>query len=266
MLAFRGTEPFNAQDWSTDVDLSTLLAGKLGLLHLGFLKALGLQDEKNFFLGFPKDFKSTNDKPIAYYTLRETLKSLLATHKNAKILVTGHSLGGALAAIFPALLSYHDQGDILKAMYGVMTYGQPRVGDAIFKTYVEALLRVKYQRMVYRFDIVPRIPFDVTPVSNFKHCGKCIYYNGWYQGKVVNEVPNPNYFDPLTTPQMYLVAWLDLFKALFIGFVEGPDFKEGIVSILYRLFGIVVPGIAFHSPRDYVNAGRLAKTENTLFV
>ncbi|WOL19812.1 hypothetical protein Cni_G28614 [Canna indica] len=264
VLAFRGTEPFNAVDWSTDVDLSTLLAGKLGLLHLGFLKALGLQNEKSFLLGFPKDFTSPNNEPAAYYTLRAELKGLLAEHKNAKIMVTGHSLGGALAAMFPALLSYHNQSDVLNAMYGVLTHGQPRVGDLVFKTYVEAIMRVKYQRMVYRYDIVPRIPFDLTPVSNFKHCGQCVYYQGWYQGQEVDEVPNPNYFDPLSTPLMYLVAWLDLFKALFIGFTEGKDFKEGIVSIFYRLLGLAVPGFGFHSPRDYVNAARLAKFTKTI--
>lgn len=188
VLSFRGTEPFNAQDWSTDVDLSTLLAGKLGLLHLGFLKALGLQNETNFILGFPTSIEMNADKPVAYYILRQELRNLLAKHKNAKIIVTGHSLGGALSAVFPALLSYHNQNDILNSMHSVMNYGQPRVGDAIFKSYVNVLMRVKYQRMVYRYDIVPRIPFDLPPLSNFTHCGKCIYFDGWYKGKVCHMI------------------------------------------------------------------------------
>ncbi|RWW26787.1 hypothetical protein GW17_00008811 [Ensete ventricosum] len=267
VLSFRGTEPFNAEDWSTDVNLSTLLAGKLGLLHLGFLKAIGLQNETNFILGFPNEIEMNADKPFAYYILRQELRNLLANHKNAKIIVTGHSLGGALSAVFPALLSYHNQNDILNSMHSVMNYGQPRVGDAIFKSYVNVLMRVKYQRMVYRYDIVPRIPFDLPPLSNFKHCGKCIYFDGWYKGKVVDEVPNPNYFlEPQYAPRMYLSAWGDLFRAFFIGDTAGKDFKEGTVSILFRLTGLVLPGIACHSPRDYVNSVRLAKIENTLFV
>ncbi|RRT57709.1 hypothetical protein B296_00037946 [Ensete ventricosum] len=267
VLSFRGTEPFNAEDWSTDVNLSTLLAGKLGLLHLGFLKAIGLQNETNFILGFPNEIEMNADKPFAYYILRQELRNLLAKHKNAKIIVTGHSLGGALSAVFPALLSYHNQNDILNSMHSVMNYGQPRVGDAIFKSYVNVLMRVKYQRMVYRYDIVPRIPFDLPPLSNFKHCGKCIYFDGWYKGKLVDEVPNPNYFlEPQYAPRMYLSAWGDLFRAFFIGYTAGKDFKEGTVSILFRLTGLVLPGIACHSPRDYVNSVRLAKIENTLFV
>lgn len=186
VLAFRGTEPFNAQDWSTDVDLSWIFTGKMGNIHLGFLKALGLQDEKNFIKGFPKDYTGTPDKPMAYYTLREVLRSLTQQHKNAKIVVAGHSLGGALAAIFPALLSFHDEHDILSYMHGVMTYGQPRVGDNIFGTYNETIVRLKHYRMVYRHDIVPRIPFDLPPVALFEHFGTCIYFNGWYDGQVSN--------------------------------------------------------------------------------
>ncbi|KAG1334418.1 Lipase [Cocos nucifera] len=263
VLAFRGTEPFNASDWSTDVDLSWLFTGKMGNIHLGFLKALGLQDEKNFLQGFPRDYNGTPDKPLAYYALREALSSLIQQHKNAKIVVTGHSLGGALAAIFPALLSFHDEHDILSSMYGVMTYGQPRVGDAVFGTYIETIVRLKHYRMMYRYDIVPRIPFDVPPVALFKHFGTCIYYNGWYNGQVVTEAPNPNYFDPMYVIPMYWSAWSDLLKALFLGATQGQDFKESFTSILYRLSGLIIPGVAFHSPRDYVNGGRLAKIANS---
>lgn len=184
VLAFRGTEPFNAEDWSTDVDLSWLFTGKMGNIHLGFLKALGLQNELSFLLGFPKEYSNPADKPVAYYAVREVLRSLIKQHPNAKVIVTGHSLGGALAAIFPALLSYHDQSDILNAMYGVMTFGQPRVGDTLLATYMTTIVRLKFHRMVYRFDIVPRIPFDMPPVAMFTHFGTCIYYSDWYKGQV----------------------------------------------------------------------------------
>ena len=157
----------------------------MGNVHLGFLKALGLQDEKNFLKGFPKDYNSAPDKPVAYYALREQLRSLIQQHKNAKIVVTGHSLGGALAAIFPALLSFHNENDILSSMYGALTYGQPRVGDALFGTYIETIVRLKHYRMVYRYDIVPRIPFDMPSIAlTFKQFGTCIYYNGWYNGQI----------------------------------------------------------------------------------
>ncbi|KAM0949248.1 putative triacylglycerol lipase [Dioscorea sansibarensis] len=267
VLAFRGTEPFDANDWSTDVDLSWLLSTlKMGNIHLGFLKALGLQNELSFLLGFPKEYSGPADKPVAYYAVREVLRSLIKQHPNAKIIVTGHSLGGALAALFPALLSYHNQSDILNAMYGVMTFGQPRVGDTILAAYMTTIVRLKFHRMVYRFDIVPRIPFDMPPAAMFKHFGTCIYYGDWYKGQVVIDSPNPNYFDPLYMIPMYFWAWIDLLRALIIGQTEGKDFQEGYISILYRMAGLVIPGVASHSPRDYVNAGRLSKIANKIMV
>ncbi|KAG0499644.1 hypothetical protein HPP92_004335 [Vanilla planifolia] len=259
VVAFRGTEPFNAQDWSTDVDLSWIFANKLGNLHLGFLKALGLQDEKSFILGFPKNLPSSVEKPVAYYALRDKLRALLKENSNAKVAITGHSLGGALACIFPALLSYHNEADIVGAIHGVYTYGQPRVGDAIFGAYVENIVRKTYYRMVFRYDAVPRVPFDFPPVALFKHCGKCVYYLGWHKAKFVDDVPNPNYFDPLFSVSMYANAWGDLFKGIFAAWTEGKEYKEGLVSIGFRGLGLVIPGIASHGLRDYVNGGRLAQ-------
>ena len=84
--------------------------------------------------------------------------------------------------------------------------------------------------------------------------------------QVVDDSPNPNYFNPLYQPVMYLNAWGDLFKALFIGWTHGKEYREGIVSILYRSLGLILPGIASHSPRDYVNAERLAKITNKIMV
>ncbi|XP_058108771.1 triacylglycerol lipase OBL1-like [Magnolia sinica] len=264
VVAFRGTEPFNAKDWSTDVDLSFISMGDMGQAHLGFMKGLGLQDEKDYLKGWPKDYQGEKDKPLAYYIIRDTLKSLLLKHKNAKILVTGHSLGGALAAIFPSILILHEETTILNSLWGIVTYGQPRVGDETFASYVETHLNSKLcYRVVYSYDVVPRVPFD-GPFFEYKHYGWCIYFNSWYDGKVMREAPNKNYFNPIYLLSKYYHAWSDLIKSLFLGKTRGPDFKESGTSTAFRLVGLIIPGLASHSPRDYVNAARLGKISKSV--
>nr|UPY89945.1 lipase-1 [Cenchrus americanus] len=263
LVSFRGTEPFNMRDWSTDVNLSWLGMGAMGHVHVGFLKALGLQEEdgKDAGRAFPKAAPNAEaGKPVAYYKLREVIREQLKKHPKANLVVTGHSLGGALAAIFPALLALHGERDVLDRLLSVVTYGQPRVGDKVFREFLKANVPVELLRVVYRYDIVPRVPFDAPPVAEFVHGGTCVYFDGWYKGTAIaagGDAPNPNYFDPRYLLSMYGNAWGDLIKGAFLGMKEGKDYREGAVSLLYRASGLLVPGIASHSPRDYVNAVRL---------
>lgn len=264
VLAFRGTEPFNMQDWSTDVNLSWLGMGAMGHVHAGFLKALGLQEEdgKDAARAFPKDAPNTaGGKKFAYYELRSELRKQLKKHPNAHVIVTGHSLGGALAAVFPALLALHGEADILDRILTVQTYGQPRVGDKALVKYLAAEApAMSYLRMVYRYDVVPRVPFDVPPVAEYAHGGTCVYFDGWYDWRVLaGDAPNPNYFDPRYLLSMYGNAWGDLFKGMFLWTKEGRDYREGPVSLLFRATGLLIPGLASHSPRDYLNAIRLGR-------
>ncbi|XP_073146781.1 triacylglycerol lipase OBL1 [Henckelia pumila] len=280
LISFRGTEPFDADDWITDFDYSWYEIPKLGKVHMGFLEALGLGDrvnpstfhqqlqEKGIYPTFTEEPNDAKKKLIpemvemtAYYAVRGKLHDLLKEHKNAQFVVTGHSLGGALAILFPTVLVLHEETELMQRLLAIYTYGQPRVGNRKLGRYMEAHLEhpgAKYFRVVYCNDLVPRLPYD-NKTFLYKHFGICLYYDSLYNEQILTEEPNRNYFGMLFLIPEYLNAAWELFRSFILGCVLGPEYRESWESFLLRVVGLGLPGLSDHSPLDYVNSVRLGR-------
>ncbi|XP_010500197.2 PREDICTED: LOW QUALITY PROTEIN: uncharacterized protein LOC104777614 [Camelina sativa] len=254
VISFRGTEPFEMADWCTDLDVSWYEMKNVGKVHAGFSRALGLQ--KN---GWPKENLSLLHQ-YAYYTIRQMLRDKLAKDKNLKFILTGHSLGGALAALFPAILAIHGEDELLDKLEGVYTFGQPRVGDEDFGEFMKDVVKkhgIEYERFVYNNDVVPRVPFDDKILFSYKHYGPCNWFNSLYKGKVREDAPNANYFNLLWLIPKLLIGLWEFIRSFILQFWKGKEYKENWMMRLVRILGIVIPGGSNHFPFDYVNSTRL---------
>ncbi|KAJ1306650.1 hypothetical protein OPQ81_007645 [Rhizoctonia solani] len=81
------------------------------------------------------------------------VKKALAAHPGATVTTVGHSLGGAISLLDAVYFKTQISGVKLK----VVTYGQPRVGNPAFASYVDANLP-DVSRINNEKDIVPIVP------------------------------------------------------------------------------------------------------------
>jgi triacylglycerol lipase len=85
--------------------------------------------------------------------------------------ITGHSLGGALAALAGAAFSLLPD-NVIRPVSGIYTFGQPRIGLHNFCDNYGRLLSPRIFRLVNNKDLVPRVPFrgwDYSDVGEMIH-------------------------------------------------------------------------------------------------
>ena len=158
ILVFKGTQQLS--DWKTNLKIRlkefTVLADQeavppTGRVHRGFLDAW-----------------QSVEKQVVYY-----LKKWRTPE--TKLWVTGHSLGGALAAV--ATISLETQGFEVSGLY---TFGQPRVADWKLVNYMNARMGDRIVRYVNNNDIVPMIPPQIipwVPTRVYGHMGQFRYFH-----------------------------------------------------------------------------------------
>merc|ERR1712000_456938 len=94
--------------------------------------------------------------------------SLSSKHSGARVLVVGHSLGGAMAN-FMVIDLYQRFGKKTDYFY---TMGAPRVGNTAFANYVDSI-GINAWRLVHARDMVPHLP---TENMGFTHNGVEVWY------------------------------------------------------------------------------------------
>lgn len=148
LVAFRGT--VTIWDWIDDLDaipVDYLAIPGSGHVHMGF--------------------------QLVYEHVRDSVSRLLAGGcKGARrILVTGHSLGGAVA-----VLSGFDIGKTAGVVPELYTLAGPRTGAPDFSGNFDKLIPICY-RVVNFMDVVPQVP--LPPL--YKHVGQEVLVHGGFK-------------------------------------------------------------------------------------
>ena len=131
------------------------------LLHIHFKGSNQITDWIIDFLAIPLPF-SNEQLGYTVYSIKakELLKKFIGNHKN--ILITGYSLGGALAtAVAPWVR------DTYKAKVSLITLGAPRYAGILWKIFYFRSIPIK--RIIIIGDVVPTLP---PWWRGYIHCGK----------------------------------------------------------------------------------------------
>jgi hypothetical protein len=137
LVAFRGTE--STADWLSNLKVQPRTVPGLGKVHAGFWGQ--------------------------FTALQPQLEKLLQPRRNLPLLVSGHSLGGAIAVLAAATWATDRQ---VRALY---TYGQPAVALEGAATAIGTALAGCYHRLVNDADIVPRVP------PGYRHSGHLLHFD-----------------------------------------------------------------------------------------
>ncbi len=179
IVCYRGTPPTSAMTWLTDFEVEPVTIPVPGLSARRTGEVHG---------GFYRNVRSTRFKIVELLQDALAGKSVLdqdddrPDHALEALYITGHSLGGASAALLAALLiaepmSYgaiepDTAAKLLERLRAVYTYGQPMIGNPAFADACnrDPCLRDSVIRYVSANDVVPQVPPKAS--GPFKHFGQ----------------------------------------------------------------------------------------------
>lgn len=157
VVAFRGTPPLSGITWLIDTDFRP---------HKVVLSALQDSEQAQAYqvhAGMYRNLRAIR------FALLELLRTALrgesvvpggpAASPMEALYVTGHSLGGAMAALFNLFLRADpSHADLAATLAGTVTFGQPMVGTRELAARAADGLDERFVRYVYGKDPVPHLP------------------------------------------------------------------------------------------------------------
>jgi len=188
VLGYRGTEPLNFITWLTDLDV---YPDKVAFPFRGATGPFEVH------AGFYRNVRATRYEVVAALERALEGRSVLDDGRPGAhplpdkgrmeypleaLYLTGHSLGGAMAAILAVMLVTEPENEerarLAEKLRAVYTFGQPMIGSRELAKACDAdeFLREKVIRYVYRRDVVPHLP--PTDSGDFAHFGQEYRYEG----------------------------------------------------------------------------------------
>ncbi|XP_066380262.1 lipase-like isoform X2 [Miscanthus floridulus] len=150
IVSIRGTQENSVQNWIKDI-----IWKQVNLNYPNMPNA-------KVHIGFYSSYNNTVLRPAITNAVRKARK----LHGHSNIIVTGHSMGGAIASFCALDLAMSFGSNNVH----LMTFGQPRVGNAAFASYFAKYV-TNTIRMTHERDIVPHLPpyFFFLPQLTYKH-------------------------------------------------------------------------------------------------
>jgi pimeloyl-ACP methyl ester carboxylesterase len=223
MIAFAGTDPLVPANWISDFDVG---------FNVGFSTAPGLEVTPGpVHRGFDKAFDAVSDQ----------VTQALAECGTEPLLITGHSMGAALAVI----AADHCLTEKKLRATAVYAFGMPRIGDEDFAVRYNETLGATTYRLVHGDDIVATVPpsrFGFRHVGRLISCARGSYF--------APDQPAAEFSDE---PQFggSLMSGLQQGLCDLFALQLQPTFRD---DALGRMSGLLVPPIADHLPDRYLHA------------
>ena len=151
-MSFRGTNGADFLNWLTNIVY----------YRVQYEDIVGTQVHSGFYTAYSS----------VSYAVKSAVNDLISQYGGAiPILITGHSLGGALATF--AALDIKRSFKSLSNPIKMYTFGSPRVGNQVFTDYFMNTLPNAYQRVTHYTDVVVQAP---PRQLGFNHAGNEVWY------------------------------------------------------------------------------------------